>query len=128
MESVCQFNQDHTDIFGKCEQHFPEILCLLGSTIFEYATNFGEPIDDAGDLLYKHPFDVCQLDVSVFNNIMHKGGNNGGSSQADLLHTNFGNRQRMKNERFSGFAPHVFMRLQRDRKSLFNELGVSVFE
>src|SRR6186713_1282084 len=70
VQAIGKFYQNHPDVLRKRKKHFPKILGLLGSTIFKYSSDFRKAIDDAGDFFSKHPLDIDELDVGIFDNIV----------------------------------------------------------
>ncbi len=54
VQTVGQLDEDHPDVVRQGEEHFPEVLGLLGGAVFEDAADLGEAVDDAGDLFAKH--------------------------------------------------------------------------
>src|SRR5690349_16153692 len=98
VKAIGKLNQNHTHIFGKREEHLPEVLSLLRCAVFKYTSDLCETIDDLRDLFAEHAVDVCQLNVGVFDHIMHQRRNYRSGSKSDLFDCNLGNGQGMKNE------------------------------
>ena len=87
VKPVSQFHKDHPDIFGKGEQHFPEILCLQGiGFLVKYPGDLGQSVNDGSDLFPKSILNVLNGQISIFHHIMQNGTYCTGYTQVRSLH------------------------------------------
>ena len=70
METVGQFDQDYPGIVRKCKQDFFKVFRLLRGVDIYYVLNFGQSVDNSGNLTSEVPFYIFQSDISIFDHIV----------------------------------------------------------
>ena len=75
MQPVREFDQYHPDVVGQGEQHFPEILELLGGVgrFVVQSGNLGQPVYDSGHHIAEFAFYFGKGQARVFNGIVQEG-------------------------------------------------------
>ena len=111
VQPIRQLHQQHTDIPAHGQDQFAEILGLLGAVGLQFqASQLGDTVNQAGDLLAKAALDLRQLVGGIFDNIVQQRGGDRGNIQP-VASQDIGHRDRMHEIRVAVFAPLRAVRL-----------------
>ena len=95
VQTVGDFDQNHTHIVRQCEQDFAEVLRLFRGFGVEYARHFGQTVHHCGDLLTKHIGDIFDRVFGIFNHVVQQCRHDRLYAQSDLVDCNFCNGNRV---------------------------------
>ncbi len=84
VDSVGEFDEDNTDIFGDGDEHFTQVLDVaLHAAIFEF-TELGDAFDHAGDVVAEVETDVIEGDFGVFGDVVEEAGDDDGDGEFEI--------------------------------------------
>ena len=114
VQTVSKLDDDDPDVLGHGDEHLADVLRLLllvgGQRDF---TEFGDAVDELGDLIAKNVREVAQSDVGIFDGVVQDGGDDG-----LMVHTEVEqdarDRDRVHDVGLTGITALVFMGLRSD--------------
>ena len=138
VQPVRQFDQDHPDVLGHGQEHFPVVLHLLffPGDVFDLS-QFGDPVHQHGHFPAEDVLQLVQGHIRIFHHIMQEG-----SGQRHIVHLELSqdrsHSQRMDDIGFPGSAFLLGMGFRREvvgfpdefhlpRGQIFADAGVEFF-
>ena len=108
MQTVCQFNQQCTDVIVNGVEHLLVVIHLLRHLVMLLLL-LGHDTNQESNVIAKSLLNVVNRIVGIFHYIVKEGCNYGVGTQHQLLCYNVGNSDRMENIGFSRLALLVCM-------------------
>jgi hypothetical protein len=124
VQAVGELDEDDADIADHSEEHLADVLGLAVFAIGELDfVDFGDALDDVGDLLAEFGDDVFGGDGGVFDGVVEEAGGDGGGVELHLGEDE-GDLQRMEDVGLAGGAELAVMVLEAELPGLADDVGV----
>ena len=112
MQSVADFDENHSNIVAHGEQEFLEILSLCRSLVSkDSTTDFGESVNDLGNLFAEDIADIFYGVVGIFHHIVQQGCTDAGRTESHFLAGYLSHGDRVHDIGFARKTAHSFVRL-----------------
>ncbi len=127
VQTVGELDDDDADVLRHGDEHLADVLRLLlfVSRQRDFA-EFGDAVDELGDLIAEDVPDVVQGDIGVFHGVVQDGGDDGLVIHAEI-EQDARDRDRMHDVRLSGITALVFMGLRSELVGRLSGITALVF-
>ena len=114
MQTVGELDDDDPDVLRHGDEHLADVLRLLFLVSGQRdLAEFGDAVDELGDLIAKDVCEVVQRDVGVFDGVVQDGGDDGLMVHAEV-EEDARDCDRVHDVGLSGITALVFMGLRSD--------------
>ena len=124
VHAVSNLDENYADIVTDCKQHFPVVFKLHVIINGGDTTDFGQTIDEFGNIFTKHAFDIIKRIITVFYDIMHQRRSNTGRAKTNFRGNYLRYLNRMSDIGFSRFSPYPVVCIIGKSKSTLYQIDI----